>query len=160
MLVMRMSLLNLNKLMQFSVHLESEGEKFYRKWAEKTDDNILKSFFTVLSEEEKEHKKLFAKLAVKYKDPELGLEIDSEYSEYFEEFEKDIMFNNKDLKIIGNLKDAIEIAKKQELNTLLFYSDVRNRVLNEHRTAIDEIISEERRHFNKLDNLLKKLNKK
>jgi len=112
MLVMRMSLLNLNKLMQFSVHLESEGEKFYRKWAEKTDDNILKSFFTVLSEEEKEHKKLFAKLTVKYKDPDLGLEIESEYSEYFEEFEKDIMFNNKDLKIIGNLNDAIEIAKK------------------------------------------------
>jgi len=53
----------------------------------------------------------------------------------------------------------LRLQKKQELDTLLFYSDLRNRVLNEHRTAIDEIISEERRHFNKLDNLLKKLNK-
>ena len=152
-----MTLLNINKLLQFAVDLEDRGVKFYETWAEQTDTDELKMVFLLLAEEEKHHKELFSKIAVAHKDPDKGLEISEEYSEYLDQFANEILFNENDIDMVKNLKDAIEVAKKQEMDAMLFYTDIKNHVSAEYTDAVEQIISEERKHFKKLGDLQKKL---
>jgi len=152
-----MTLLNINKLLQFAVDLEERGVKFYETWAEQTDTDELKMIFLLLAEEEKHHKELFSNIAVAHKDPDKGLEISEEYSEYLDQFANEILFNENDIDMVKSLKDAIEVAKKQELDAMLFYSDIKNHVSAEYTGAVEQIISEERKHFKKLGDLQKKL---
>ena len=84
--------------------------------------------------------------------------LNKEYSDYLDEFANDILFNEKEIEMIKNLKDAIEIAKKQELDAMLFYTDIKNHVSAEYTEVVEKIISEERKHFKKLSDLQKKLN--
>ena len=153
-----MTLLNINKLLQFAVQLEEQGEELYKEWAGEAETDELKMFFLVIADEEKQHKELFSKIAVEHKDPDKGFEITKEYSDYLDEFANDILFNKKEIDMIKNLKDAIEIAKKQELDAMLFYTDIKNHVSTEYTEAVEKIISEERKHFKKLSDLQKKLN--
>ncbi len=153
-----MTLLNINKLLQFAVQLEERGVKFYEDWAEKAETDELKMIFLLLAEEESHHMDLFSKIAIAHKDPDKGFEITEEYSDYLEQFANEILFNKDDINMIKSLKDAIEVAKKQELDAMLFYSDIKNHVSAEYTSAIELIISEERKHFNKLSDLQKKLN--
>ena len=152
-----MTLLNINKLLQFAVELEDRGVKFYETWAEQTDTDELKMVFLLLAEEEKHHKELFSKIAVVHKDPDKGLEISEEYSEYLDRFANEILFNENDINMVKNLNDAIEVAKKQELDAMLFYTDIKNHVSAEYTDAVEQIISEERKHFKKLGDLQTKL---
>ena len=152
-----MTLLNINKLLQFAVEMEERGVKFYDTLSEKADADELKMLFHLLSEEEKHQKELVSEIAVSHKDPDKGFQITKEYSEYLDQFARDILFNEKDLSMIKNLKDAIEIAKKQELDAMLFYTDIKNHVAAEYTTAVEQIISEERKHFKKLSELQNKL---
>lgn len=152
-----MTLLNINRLLQFAVQLEERGEKFYENWAENTENDELKMLFLLIADEEKLHKELFSKLAINHKDPDKGFEITKEYSEYLDEFANEILFNEKELDTIKNLRDALEIAKKQELDAMLFYTDIKNHVSAEYTEVVEKIISEERKHFKKLSDLQKKL---
>lgn len=152
-----MTLLNINKLLQFAVELEERGVNFYENWADKTDTDELKMIFLLLAEEEKHHKELFSKIAIAHKDPDKGMEISEEYAEYLDQFAYDILFNKEDIKLVKSLRDAIEIAKKQELDAMLFYTDIKNHVSAEYTGAVEQIISEERKHFKKLGDLQKKL---
>ena len=152
-----MNLLNINRLLQFAVQLEERGEKFYEEWAKKAETDELKMLFLLIAEEEKHHKELFSKIAINHKDPDKGFEISHEYSEYLNEFANEILFNEKEINMINSLKDAIEVAKKQELDAMLFYTDIKNHVSAEYTDAVEQIIIEEREHFTKLGNLQKKL---
>ena len=152
-----MTLLNINKLLQFAVELELRGVKFYEEWAEKSETDELKMLFLMLADEEKHHTEIFSKIAVAHKDPDKGFEITEEYSEYLYQFANDILFNEKDIDMIKTIKDAIEVAKKQELDAMLFYTDIKNHVSAEYTAAVEQIISEERKHFKKLGNLQLKL---
>ena len=152
-----MNLLNINKLLQFAVELEKRGVKFYEDWAEKAESDEVKLLFLMLSDEEKSHEELFSKIAIAHKDPDKGFDISEEYSEYFDQFANDILFNENDIDMIKNINDAIEVAKKQELDSQLFYNDIKNYVSAEYTAAVELIISEEIKHFQKLGELQKKL---
>ncbi len=152
-----MTLLNINKLLQFAVELELRGVKLYEEWAEKAESDELEMIFLMLADEEKSHAEIFSKIAVAHKDPDKGFEITEEYSEYLNKFANDILFNNKDIDMIKTIKDAIEVAKKQELDAMLFFTDIKNHVSAEHTAAVEQVISEERKHFNTLSELQMKL---
>lgn len=152
-----MTLLNINKLLQFAVQLEERGVKFYEEWADMAETDELKMVFLMLADEENNHVEKFSKIAVAHKDPDKGMEISEEYAEYLDQFASDILFNKEDIAMVGNLKDAIEVAKKQELDAMLFYSDIKNHVSADYIGAVEQIIAEERKHFTKLGDLQKKL---
>jgi len=152
------TLLNLDKLIDFAIRLEDLGEKFFLEWAEKTESPDLKKFFKFLAEEESVHKKTFEDLK-----KNMGLiqnkevEIQDEYEDYFNTFATTILYNEKEMKSVKDLHGAIELAKKQEVDAQLFFSDLIKYLSSQHVNIVKQIIEEERNHFDSLSALEKKI---
>ena len=58
---------------------------------------------------------------------------------------------------VKDLASAIELAKKQEVDAQLFFSDLIKYLSKENVDTVKRIIIEERNHFDKLSALEKKL---
>lgn len=152
------SLLKINKLLDFAIQLEDMGELFFTLWAQKSDSHELKKFFQFLAEEESGHKKTFLELKQKVAAGEVDLpETPEDFDDHFKEFADTILYNDKEMKDIKNLAEAIELAKKQELDAQLFFSDLIQYIPEEYVAAVKQIIIEESDHFKKLQKLQKKL---
>jgi rubrerythrin len=152
-----MELLNIHQLLDFAVQLEINGEKFFLHWAEKSKDESISKFFKFLAEEESAHKKTFENLKQKLGDAPPEIQPSDEYDEYFKTFIGDIVLNEKEVKQINDLSTALEFAKKMELDSLLFFTELRNFTAKENWEIITKIIEEERRHFMGLSKLKQKL---
>jgi rubrerythrin len=152
-----MQLLDINELLEFAVQLEEKGETFYLEWAEKSKDEGIKKLFKFLAEEESIHIETFKTLQETIGQSPAKVKPSGDYEEFFKTFVGDIVFNAAEVKQIKDLSTALEFAKKQELDSLLFYTELRNFVSVEHEEAIINIIEEERRHFVSLSNLKDKL---
>ncbi len=149
-----MSLLNIDKLLDFAVQMEDMGEKFYRTWAEKAEAKSLRIFLLHMAQEEKEHKTTFDNLkkeAVKIL-PELP-ETQWDYEEHFKTVSEQIIFNQREIDNVKNLPAAIELAKKQEMDAQLFYADLKKYLALEHQEIIDKIIIQEEDHLARLEKI-------
>ena len=153
-----MPLLDIDKLLEFAVRLEDKGQKFYLEWASRVDMNNVRAFFEMIAEEETLHKKTFQELRAAMKSDPPGVEPQEEYEDYFRTFADYIVFSDTEMKAVKELGTAIEMAKKQELDAILFYSDLRKFLAEKHQDILKRIMDEERKHFVKLDGLQKKLN--
>jgi rubrerythrin len=160
-----MSLLSADKLLEIAIMLEDNGEKFYRRWAEKMEAEDRKKFFLLLADEEIEHKKLFEEMREKIENggPDAAAEMDvsKEYDDYIKTFSEEVLFNEEELEDAmaetTGLRIAIEYAIKQELDSLLFYTELMVFVAKEHIPLVRRIREEEQQHFVKLTQLRKKL---
>jgi len=152
------TLLSIEKLLDFAIRLEEIGEKFFMKWAEKAESDDVRKFFRFLAEEESEHKKTFENLrektgVIKNKD----IKIQEEHDDFFDTFANTILFNEKEMNSVKDLAEAIELAKKQEVDAQLFFSDLIKYLSKENVDTVKQIIEEERNHFDKLAKLENRL---
>lgn len=150
-----MSLLSAGELLKFAVMIEENGEKFYRNWAAKAQNDEQKSFFTRLADEEIKHKHMFAELkSIVGDQPADDIENQGLYDAYLRTFSEEVLFNEKSKEAekaaVTDMKSAVEFAMKQELDSLLFYTDLKNYVPKKHEDAVEKIKQEERRHFTDL----------
>lgn len=160
-----MSLLSADKLLETAIMLEDKGEKFYRRWAEKMEAEDRKKFFLLLADEEIEHKKLFEEMRRKIENAGPGadaeMDVSKEYDDYIKTFTEEVLFNEEELEDAmaetTGLRIAIEYAIKQELDSLLFYTELMVFVAKEHTPLVRRIREEEQQHFVKLTQLRKKL---
>ena len=152
-----MSLLSIEQLLEQAVILETRGEEFFRNWVGKTNSDDLDKFFAFLADEESQHKENFETLKKKIIGNSPMKEIPAEHVDYFRTLADDILFNNEEVKTIDNLLSAIELAKKQELDSILFYTDIQTYLPEGHEEIFNNIINEERNHYVKLAELEKKL---
>ena len=149
-----MALLNIEKLLDFAVRMEEMGEKFYLAWAEKAKAKSLQMFLLHMAQEDAEHKKSFENLkkeAVVIK-PEPA-ESQLEYEQDFKDVSEKIIFSQQEINNVKDLPAAIELAKKQELDTQLFYEDLKKYLALEHKEIINKIIAEEEEHLAKLEKI-------
>ena len=153
-----MPLLDIDKLLEFAVRLEDKGQKFYLEWAGQVDAESVRTFFKMIAEEENLHKNTFEELRAEVQAGPSGDEPQEEYEDYFRTFADYIVFSDTEMKTIKDLGMAIELAKKQELDAILFYTDLRKFLAEEHQDILKRIVDEERKHFVKLSDLQKKLN--
>ena len=152
------SLLSIEKLLDFAIRLEEIGEKFFMEWAEKAESDDVKKFFRFLAEEESEHKKIFKKLREKTGVIQNNdIKIQEEHIDFFDTFANTILFNEKEMNSVKNLAEAIELAKKQEVDAQLFFSDLIKYLSKENIDTVKQIIEEELNHFDKLVKLENKL---
>lgn len=160
-----MALLSAEKVLEIAVMLENNGERFYRRWAEKVEDEDRKKFFLLLADEEIEHKKLFLEMRQNIEnggpDTAAEMNVSREYHDYIKTFSDEVLFNEDELEDAmaetTGLRIAIEYAIKQELDSLLFYTELMNFVAKEHIPFIRRIREEEQQHFVRLSELKKKL---
>ncbi|MBE0432890.1 ferritin family protein [candidate division WOR-3 bacterium] len=149
-----MSVFEPSEVFQFAIRIEEGGEKFYREMATRLDDAEVKSLFATLADEEVKHKKIYQAMVAKIEDYEPVESYPGEYFAYLRAYADNIIFTPQRMEqAIAGINDAaaaIEFAIDRELDSILYYQEVKNLVPKNQHGLIDKIIEEERRHFVKL----------
>jgi len=152
-----MSLFEPSEVFQFAIRIEENGEKFYRQMVQKFEDPKVKELFSYLADEEIKHKKIYEEMVSKIEKYEPFETFPGEYFAYLRAYADKIIFTQKEFdEEIAKIKDinaALDYAINAELNSILYYQEVKNLVSENQRSTIDKIIEEERRHFVKLSEI-------
>jgi len=152
-----MAQLSIHEVFKFAVQLERRGLIFFREWMEKAELDEVKMFFSMLADEEEEHVEVFIKLSEKVETVDPSDKVNERFQYFFESFSRDVMYNNKVFSEANTLNQAFELAKKQEMDVQLFYSELKKYVDKSYHEVIDKIITEEQDHYRKIIDLQKKL---
>lgn len=149
-----MSVFEPSEVFQFAIRIEEGGEKFYREMAEKLQDAEVKSLFSALADEEVRHKKTYQGMVSKIEEYEPFESYPGEYFSYLRAYADNIIFTPKrmeqEMSKIKDASSALRFAIDRELDSILYYQEVKNLIPQNQRGLIDNIIEEERRHFVKL----------
>ncbi len=153
-----MGRLTVENIFKIAVELEQRGFNFFTDWAEKAESDEVKMFFSMLADEEKEHIDVFLNIAKKQESGNIKSEINEKFMEFFDDFQENVMFSDKEFRNAKTLNEAFELAKKQEIDVQLFYSELKKYVDRATSHILDDIIAEEQLHYKKISDLQKKLN--
>jgi len=142
---------SVKELMEISVNVEENGEKFYRKLSKEAEDNKQKKLFEDLADQETEHAKIFRELGEELKaEQENYVQTDDVYA-YLRSYIKckafpslEVVFERvKGIPFDGIIDYAIQIEK----DTIHFYNEVLKFVKDEKsKKMIDAIIEQEKKH--------------
>lgn len=143
---------------EVALQIEKHGERFYRRAVNLTDDPKMKDVFSFAADEEAKHRKLFEAMAAKvgkdYKPPE---SYPGEYCNYLKAYADNLVFTEEKMEAqfsgIKNVEDALEFAIQKEIESILYYLEMKNFVPAPQREEVDRIIDEERQHYLKLSDL-------
>ena len=146
-----MSILNAYDVVRFAVRIEEDGEMLYREAARLTDNEAAKALFVRLADEEVGHKKIFEGLEQNLGDYTPAETYDGEYMAYLRNYIDGKVVFRQDMKnavsIMGSVIAALDFAINRELDSILYYQEIRAFVPERHYTTVDRIIAEERKHF-------------
>ncbi len=155
-----MAIFKPDEIFQVAIKIEENGENFYRAMADKFDDPKLKEIFNYLADEEIKHKRLYEDMVSNIEKYEPFESYPEEYFAYIRAYADNLIFSSEKLREnIEKISDpisALEFAIGAELNSILYYQEIKKFVAENKRQVIDKIIDEERRHFVKLTDLKKK----
>ncbi|MDD3725656.1 MAG: ferritin family protein [Candidatus Ratteibacteria bacterium] len=153
---------DVSEVLQFAIRIEENGEKLYRKVAEKISDSELKKIFIFLADEEVRHRKTFSEMVKGIKTYEPPETYPGEYFSYLRSYADAVVFPaeiEKELDISGIIK-VIDFAIRRELDSIMYYLETKVVVPPTQHSIMDKIIEEERSHFVQLSTLKAKLQQK
>lgn len=152
-----MNLFEPSEIFQFAIRIEENGEKFYRQMVQKFEEPRVKELFALFADEEIKHKKIYEEMVSKVEKYEPFETFPGEYFAYLRAYADNIIFTQKKFdEEIANIKDinaTLDYAINAELDSILYYQEIKNLVPENQRKTIDGIIEEERRHFVKLSKI-------
>ncbi|MBL7136828.1 MAG: ferritin family protein [Candidatus Marinimicrobia bacterium] len=152
-----MSMFNSSEIYQFAIKIEENGEKFYRQMTEKLDDPKVKELFTFLANEEVDHKRTFEKMLSKFEDYTPVESYPGEYFAYLKAYADNLVFGFKrfddDISKIEDAASAVQFAIGKELDTIMYFQEMKNIVPKSELNRINAIINEERKHVVKLSEI-------
>jgi rubrerythrin len=150
------------EVFEVAIRIETNGEKIYRHALSLTEDPKTKSIFGHLADEEVKHRKTFQAMASQvahYSPPE---KYPGEYDAYVRAYAEQIVFAPEkmqaELARIKTVDDALEFAIQREIESILYYLEIRNFVPETQRKEVDRIIDEERKHYLRLNDLRRTMN--
>ncbi len=148
-----------SEIFQFAIRIEENGERFYRNMAQKIENTNMEKVFTFLANEEVKHKKTFENMVSKIEKYEPSESYPGEYFAYLRAYADNIIFSQRKLEEemskINDVISAVDFAIQRELDSILYFLEMKNFIPESQRNLIDGIIEEERRHFVKLSELKK-----
>jgi rubrerythrin len=146
-----------SEIFQFAVQIEQNGLDFYTSLAGRIDNDEAKNIFTFLANEESKHKDFFQKYLSSIETYESRDQYPEEYFDWLKALVDNVVFNKERAeKEIPNLTDpvkAIEFAMRREVDSILYYHEVKKLVVDKEKDSIEEIIKEEKKHFATLSKL-------
>ena len=148
-------------ILDLAMQVERSGEAFYRGVAAKSTSSELKSLFTDLAEQEVSHYATFSNLRGEVQ--HRALMSDEEwawYLDYLSTVVQSDLFEGPEKALAAAEKatdrnDALRMAIGFEKETLFFFYDVREQVMETDRPVIDQVVAEERAHIRRLAGLLR-----
>lgn len=148
-------------IVEVAIRIEENGINFYKFAEQIAKQEEAKKLFAHLAQAEVAHKKtfegIFAKME-KYNPPE---QYAGEYSDYLRGYvDNNLIFTKKIMdKQLTNIKDtvtAFDFAMQRELDSILYYHEIKNLVPAGQHEAIQKIIEEERKHYAALCDMKKR----
>jgi rubrerythrin len=148
-------------IVEVAIRIEENGINFYKFAEQIAKQEEAKKLFAHLAEAEVAHKKtfegIFAKME-KYNPPESYV---GEYSAYLRSYvDNNIIFTkeamDKELSSIKDIIAAFDFAMQRELDSILYYHEIKNLVPAAQHEAIEKIIEEERKHYAALVDMKKR----
>jgi len=151
---------DISEIYQFAINIEENGEKFYRNISEKFTDEKVKEIFNFIADEEVKHKETFKGLLEKIREYKPAETYPGEYFSYLKAYAQELIFPvqiEKEIEEGMTVKEILDFAIRRELDSILYYTEVKNVIPETQHTLIDKIIEQERQHFVKLSNLKKEM---
>ena len=146
-----------SEVFQLAIRIEENGEKFYRKMAEKFEEPTTKELFTFLANEEVGHKKIYQEILSTIEKYTPRESYPGEYFAYLRSYADNIIFSQKEfdtkLESIADVMSALDFAINAEVSSILYYQEVKNIVPENKHHQIEKIVDEERKHFTMLSEL-------
>ena len=143
--------------MEVAIKLEENGQNFYNRMAEKFDDPEVKKLFTFLKEEEIKHRETYTAMLSKLGKNQTMENYPEEYNAYLKAYAEKIIFSpqklEEEISRINDEKTALNFAIGAELETILYYEEIKKMVSEKEKKLIEKVIEEERKHFIQLTNL-------
>ena len=149
-----MALFTAGEAYQFAIRIEEDGEHYYHEIEKKLKDKEAKALFNFLAEEEVKHKELFQKMLEGIEKYEPAESYPEEYFEYLKAYADNVIFAKDKLKDeaskVSDVPSGAEFGMRREIESIEYYSSIKNIMPSRDRALIDKIIGEERKHFLKL----------
>lgn len=143
-----------SEIFQFAIRIEENGEKFYRRMVEKFKDKEIKDLFSTLASDETKHAETYRKMVSKLEKYEPFESFPDEYFAYLKAYADKLIFDQKssddEVNKITDIRSALNFAIDKELDSILYYQEIKNLLSESQRDQIDRIIEEERKHFVRL----------
>jgi rubrerythrin len=148
-------------IVEIAVRIEENGANFYKFAEQITKQEEAKNLFARLAVEEIAHKKIFEAIFAKmekYSPPE---SYKGEYDSYLRDYvDSNIIFTkeamDKELSKIKDTVSALDFAIRRELDSILYYHEIKRFVPSAQHMVLDQIIDEERKHFSVLSEIKKR----
>lgn len=157
-----MPLFNMRDIFAVAIKIEERGEAFYRDVARQVNQESVQKLFIQLANDEVEHKRLFQQMAQQVGGIELNPEAQKEFLSYLDAYTESLIFEEPE-KLPYNAQKAFDLPRaliyaiEKELDSVLFYKEVKELVPPSEQGLLDQIITEERRHVVNLSWLKKQL---
>jgi rubrerythrin len=147
-------------ILEFAIRIEENGANFYRYAVQIVKGEDAKKLFTRLAEEEGSHKRTFEKIYANMEKTNLPESYDGEYRAYLHDYvDNSIVFSKeameKELAKVTDSLSAVDFAIRREMDSILYYSEIKRFVPAGEQSMIDKVIEEERRHFSILSEIRK-----
>lgn len=135
--------------------MNKREKKFYKDQASITSKSDVKQIFNELAKQEKEHSSFFLKLLENDKSYDSENPMPDEYYEYLYQYANVSLFKIKERKLEkGNIVDILSYAVDIELYSILYYYEFQKYLQPSDYEILQNIILEEKTHYNKLVKLL------
>ena len=156
-----MQVFQASDIVEIAVRIEENGVNFYRFAEQLAKQEEAKKLFSSLAEAEIAHKKTFEGIFAKMDKLTPPESYDGEYAVYLRAYvDNNIIFTKEVMdKELAKVKDtiaAIDFAIKRELDSILYYHEIKRLVPVAQHAAIEQIIEEERKHFSALTEMKKR----
>jgi rubrerythrin len=141
------------EVLRFAMLMEKHAESFYRAISSKIKDHEMQRLFSDFADEEKRHHGIYESMLFSFSKTALHpieLENITRILLYFKSrFYSPELLKEK-FKHLDDLGSVFDMAISAELDAMLFYGEMKTISLSEHHQLLDDVISEERRHFRHL----------
>src|SRR5512140_2549198 len=132
-------------VLNFAIRIEEDGEAFYRKAALVAAREAVKELFLRLADEEIGHKKVFQDMLSKLEQYTPTESYGGEYMAYLRDYIDDkVVFTKEKENQFLTAKDtlsAISLAMERELDSVLYYQEAKQFVMEKEWQTIDNIIT-------------------
>jgi rubrerythrin len=157
---MRGPVFTVREVLQVAIQNEREGEAFYRKIAERTAEPAVRKLFLLLAGEEARHAKIFKQMLSKTgKDEAAKADLDEYVGYMIAYYTANLLFSANQVERLPSAPGpvaALDFGIRQELDSILYYTQAKELVSAGQAKQIDKIIAEERGHFLKFSKLKRK----
>lgn len=144
-------------VLRTAVKNEREGEAFYRQVARRTGEPAVRDLFLLLADEEPRHAALFSRMLAELDESEAVPPDLDEYVGYMiAYYTANILFAENQATELSTTPDpvaALDFGIQRELDSILYYVQIKALVPAGQARQIDAIVAEERGHFLKFSKL-------